>query len=165
MFAVADIIKAFEQQAARIGPRFFELSAQLPASGRADTPIAATPNMTVLLKCYASGGENALHGHSNEDHTFVVLQGEATFHGPGGEEKVVGALGGVLLPHGSLYRFISTGEQTLVMLRIGCAVSPGLDVYARVGQDGKPMAGDSAENKQGRLQLTEEWFTPKSFAN
>jgi len=164
LFAVDDIIAAFRQKAGRTTPEFFELSAQLPAVGRADTPIVATPNLTVMLKCYASGGENALHAHSNEDHIFVLLQGQATFYGPNDEQKVVGPYGGVMLPRGSLYRFVSTGDETLVMLRVGCAVAPGLDVYARVGADGRPLAGDSAENKQDKLQLSDEWFAPASVA-
>ena len=165
LFAVSDIISAFERKAVRNAPEFFELSAQLPAVGRADTPIAATPNMTVLLKCYASGGENALHAHTNEDHAFVVLQGEATFYGPEEERKIVGLLCGVVFPHGSLYRFISTGNSTLVMLRVGCAVDSTLDVYARVGSNGQPMAGDSAENKQDKLQLTDDWFKAPASLN
>ena len=36
-----------------------------------------------LIKVYASGGENTLHAHNNEDHMFVILQGTAIFHGPG----------------------------------------------------------------------------------
>jgi hypothetical protein len=31
------------------------------------------------VKTYAADGENRLHAHPNEGHTFVVRQGEATF--------------------------------------------------------------------------------------
>jgi quercetin dioxygenase-like cupin family protein len=37
--------------------------------------------MWVVLKTYAADGENGLHAHPSEDHTFVVLQGEAPFMG------------------------------------------------------------------------------------
>jgi hypothetical protein len=61
-------------------PTFFKFEAQLP-KGRTDTPLAASDKMWVVLKTYAADGENGLHAHPNEDHTFVVLQGEATFYG------------------------------------------------------------------------------------
>ena len=63
-------------------PAFFKLEAQLPRQGRTDTPVAASDKMWVVLKTYAADGENGLHAHPNEDHSFVVLQGEATFYGP-----------------------------------------------------------------------------------
>ena len=43
--------------------------------------MAASDKMWVVLKIYAADGENGLHPHPNEDHTFVVLQGEAKFYG------------------------------------------------------------------------------------
>jgi len=36
--------------------------------------------MTVVGMVYAEGGENAMHHHENEDHVFLIMQGEATFH-------------------------------------------------------------------------------------
>ncbi len=66
-------------------PSFFRLEAQLPKQGRTDTPVAASDKIWVVLKTYAADGENGLHAHPNEDHTFIVLQGEATFYGPNGE--------------------------------------------------------------------------------
>src|SRR5215472_8779896 len=79
-------------------PSFFKLEAQLPKQGRTDTPLAASEKMWVLLKTYAADGENGLHAHPNEDHTFVVLQGEATFSGPNDETRTIGKNEGVLLP-------------------------------------------------------------------
>jgi hypothetical protein len=49
-------------------PSFFKLEAQLPMQGRADTPLAASEKMWVVLKTYAADGENGLHAHPNEDH-------------------------------------------------------------------------------------------------
>src|SRR3954470_7336721 len=63
-------------------PTFFRLEAQLPQQGRTDTPMAASDKMWVVLKTYAADGENGLHAHPNEDHTFVVLQGKATLCEP-----------------------------------------------------------------------------------
>ena len=70
-------------------PTFFKLEAQLPKQGRTDTALAASDKMWVVLKTYAADGENGLHAHPNEDHTFVVLQGEATFYGPNGSRRRV----------------------------------------------------------------------------
>src|SRR5882672_6575759 len=56
-------------------PSFFKMRAQMLAKGRTNTPLARTDNMWAILKVYASGGENGLHTHPNEDHTFIVLQG------------------------------------------------------------------------------------------
>ena len=42
-------------------PTFFRLEAQLPQQGRTDTPMAASDKMWVVLKTYASDGENGLY--------------------------------------------------------------------------------------------------------
>src|SRR5262245_1744908 len=84
-------------------PSFFRLKAQLPRLGRTNVPMAASKKMWITLKTYAHDGENELHAHPNEDHMFVVLQGQASFRGPNGEEKTIGQHEGVLLPHGTFY--------------------------------------------------------------
>src|SRR5215831_12283183 len=111
-------------------PTFFKLEAQLPQQGRTDTPVAASEKMWVVLKTYAADGENGLHAHPNEDHTFVVLQGEATFYGPNGETRMLGKNEGVLLPHGTFYWFKATSDEPLVMVRIGAAASTALTAMA-----------------------------------
>ena len=141
-------------------PTFFRLRAQLPAQGRTDTPMAASEKQWVVLKTYAACGENELHAHPNEDHTFVVLQGRAKFHGPAGEERIIGLHEGVLLPHGTFYWFRALGDEPLVMVRIGSAAIDGRDPYARIAEDGHPMEGNSAENKEVELELTDQWFGP-----
>ena len=164
LFYVADIAAALDAKIKPGLPSFFELSAQMPSVGRTDTAIAASQHMTVILKSYASGGENALHAHTNEDHVFVVFQGCATFHGPRGERKDVGPLNGVMLPHGTFYRFESSGTEPLVMLRVGALVVPGADVLARIGIDGLPLAGDSVHNRQVEPVLSPHWFGPAQQA-
>jgi mannose-6-phosphate isomerase-like protein (cupin superfamily) len=139
-------------------PSFFKLEAQLPKQGRTDTPVAASDKMWVVLKTYAADGENGLHAHPNEDHTFVVLQGEAMFYGPNGEEKTIGKNEGVLLPHGTFYWFKAKGEEPLVMVRIGAAAFDGVDRHGRINPDGSEMRGDSVENKQVPLIMSEDWF-------
>ena len=143
-------------------PSFFRLKAQLPKLGRTNVPMAASKNMWVVLKTYAQDGENELHAHPHEDHTFVVLQGRASFRGPQGEEKTIGLHEGVLLPRGTFYWFKAVGEEPLVMIRIGCASSEaaagGAALRGRINIQGKPMAGDSAENKTVKRVMTDQWF-------
>lgn len=139
-------------------PSFFKLGARLPTQGRTDTPVAASDNMWVVLKTYAACGENELHAHTNEDHTFVVLQGRATFYGPTGEEKTIGQHEGVLLPAGAMYWFRATDGEPLVMLRIGCASNDNPDRFARIGADGLPLDGFSAGNKQVEVILSDQWY-------
>lgn len=138
-------------------PSFFRLRTQLPAAGRSDLPIAATERMTVILKSYAEGGENEIHAHPHEDHLFVVLQGQASFHGPRGELKQAGAYDGVVLPAGTFYRFVSSGNVPLVMLRIGCAEA-GSDIFARIQIDGAPLPVNSTANRQVTPVLSDQWF-------
>ena len=83
-----------------------------------------------VVKVYAEGGENELHSHRREEHCFVVLQGEATFYGPHGETRTIGKNEGVLVPHGTFYRFKATSDEPLVMARIGAAAFDGIDRHA-----------------------------------
>lgn len=140
-------------------PHFFQLAAQLPAQGRTNQVFAATPLLNVVLKTYASGGENELHAHTNEDHLFVVLQGSATFYGPRGEERVVGRNGGVVLPRGVLYRFIAHEGEPLVLLRVGAVHDRASDPLARVDPQGQPFDGYSERNKEIPCVLSaDRWF-------
>lgn len=140
-------------------PHFFQLAARLPEQGRTNQVFASTPLLNVVLKTYASGGENELHAHTNEDHLFVVLQGAATFFGPRGEEKTVVRHGGVVLPRGVLYRFIAHEGEPLVLLRVGAVHDLASDPLARVDEDGEPFDGYSEANKEVPCILsTTNWF-------
>lgn len=138
-------------------PSFFRLEAQLPLDGRTNIPMASSQNMWVVLKTYASGGENELHAHPNEDHTFVILQGSARFYGPAGEEKVIGAGEGVLLPRGTFYWFQTISAEPMVLLRVGSATAAG-DRYGRIDIKGEAMPGDDPANKQRPLVLSDKWY-------
>jgi mannose-6-phosphate isomerase-like protein (cupin superfamily) len=130
-----------------IKPAFFRLRAQLLDDGRSNTPIAETDNMWARLKVYASGGENTLHAHPNEDHMFIILAGEATFYGPNGEEKPLGRNEGIMLPAGSFYHFHATSAEPLVLLRVGCGANDREDHLKRIAIDGGPLPGKSKANK------------------
>ncbi len=147
--------------AARPQAQFFNLKSPLLSQGRLDNIVATTPLLSVVLKVYASGGENTMHMHANEDHTFVVLQGQASFRINSDDNiKVVNKNEGVMLPRGVLYWFQSSGADNLVMLRVGASEDwvkqersnpyrgnfDGTD--GRLGSNGLPLPGDSIENKQ-----------------
>lgn len=125
---------------------FFNLDSPLLAQGRFDNNVASTDLLKLIVKVYASGGENALHMHPYEDHSFIVLQGEATFHiGVEDEVRVLTKYEGVMLPRGTSYWFVSSAQENLVMLRAGAAEQWPAD--SRAFPDGRPFAGGSAENK------------------
>ena len=143
-----DILKDQVEATKTDAPTPFSLKAQLLTQGRTDTVLAATEDLSVRLKVYASGGENGLHAHIDEDHVFVILQGSARFFGPNDEEVDLVANQGIVMPKGMLYRFYATSEnECLVMLRIG---TPNFQKQAendRVDREGKPVGGDSEANK------------------
>jgi mannose-6-phosphate isomerase-like protein (cupin superfamily) len=133
-----------------VKPTIFRLHAQLLDQGRSNTQLAETDNMWATLKVYASGGENGLHAHPNEDHMFVIMQGSARFFGPNGETVDLGKYQGIMLPAGAYYKFLSTSEEPLVLLRVGCQAGSG-DPVGRLNIKGEPMPGDSKEN--GRVPV------------
>src|ERR1043166_3006042 len=79
---------------------FFKLRTPLLSKGRLDTELTRTDTMRVWMKCYAEGGENVLHAHPQEDHIFVILQGQARFHDKDDTERVLGRNEGIMLPAG-----------------------------------------------------------------
>ena len=94
-----------------VQPQRFRLRAPLLSDGRLDVDLAETPNLTVGIKVYAVGGENTLHTHVTEDHFFIVLDGQARFHGPDGEIGLLGRYEGIMLPQGCFYWFEQVGAQ------------------------------------------------------
>lgn len=129
-------------------PKAQEFSLQTPylSEGRTTTYVSKTDLMTVAIKVYAEGGENAPHTHLDEDHTFVVLEGEATFRDENGNATVVKPYHGIALPRGAYYWFQSTGDRNLVLLRFGANVlgHTGVD---RIDPDGQLLPGGSVANK------------------
>src|ERR1700758_4747915 len=101
-------------------PTLFKLPAPLRDQGRANHPMAHTDNMWATVKVYASGGENGLHTHPNEDHTFIVLQGKARYYDADGGYTDVGKHEGIMLPAGAYYWFEAISKEPLVLIRIGC---------------------------------------------
>ncbi len=134
-----------------ITPKVTTYSMKVPllTSGRTNQVLATTDAVEVRAKVYAEGGENALHTHLDEDHTFFVLDGQATFYGPDEQATVVGRYEGIMIPAGAYYRFQSTGDTNLVLLRFGADVdAPEGTTEPRVGIDGLPLTGKDPRNKQ-----------------
>ena len=136
----------------------FDLRTPYLDQGRTTDLRAKTELMTIIAKVYAEGGENGMHNHPHEDHSFIVLEGEATFHLETDENtRVVRRYEGVMLPKGANYWFQSTGDQNLVMVRVG-ARYPGTQP-GRLTPDGRDIPGDSPENKQvPRIERPGKWF-------
>src|SRR5687768_4939494 len=58
---------------------FSFLNEQIRA-GRGDLMVPGSETLSGCIKRDAEGGENKLHCHPTEDHTFYILEGQATFH-------------------------------------------------------------------------------------
>ena len=126
-------------------PQFFKLKTQLLSKGRSDYTLATTDLLSVRIKCYAQGGENVLHSHPGEDHTFVILAGKAKFFGKDGEAQILTRNEGILLPRGCFYKFQSCGDEPLVLLRVG-AEKEKIPI-SRIGLEGESLPGLSKANK------------------
>ena len=138
----------------------FSLKTPLLSEGALNNYVAETDLMWVWVKVYAQGGENFLHTHEHEDHVFVILDGQATFHDPSGKTTVLNKHQGVLLQRGAYYSFTSTGDTPLVLLLVGAG-----DALPRVRDSRKwwPGVTDTrapARNKEN--QIPGQFFAPES---
>ena len=122
----------------------FSLKTPLLSTGQTNKVVAGTDLLKVRVKVYAEGGENALHAHFDEDHSFIILQGQATFYDKEGNTNVVNKYEGIMLPKGTYYYFQSTGNENLVLLRMGAGRKSG-DEF-RLGTQGLPLTAE--ENRR-----------------
>jgi len=153
-------VKLREKQDKTGAPQFFKLTARLPEKGNTDTILAASERSWVVIKTYAEGGENSIHAHPNDEHTFVVLQGRAEFIGPNDERRLAEKYDGVIMPAGTYYRFESVGKDPLVMLRMGFVIDPDHDPLGRINVDGSDFDAYTAANKSDTLVLSETAIFP-----
>ena len=131
--------------AVEAGPKaqVFSMRTPLLSEGRSNQEVAATDLLKLRMKVYAEGGENGLHRHLDEDHAFVVMQGQATFHDEKGTTSVVNKYEGIMIPRGAYYFFQSSGDENLVLLRVGAGRKP--EGGFRLGPNGVPLTAE--ENK------------------
>lgn len=132
---VKTVAVAKRELATSAKPSFFRMRTQLVDRGNTELPLAVGDNLWIKIKVYAQGGENHLHAHPYQDHSFIVLDGKACFHGPRGERKTLNPNDGIFLPAGSYYWFEQIGKIPLVVLRLG-ACKPGGHPDTRVMPDG-----------------------------
>jgi mannose-6-phosphate isomerase-like protein (cupin superfamily) len=126
----------------------FSLKTPYMKQGRVTQTVAKTENMWIATKINAEGGENEIHTHLNQDHAFIVLEGEMSVFDENGEEMKLKPHQGVMLPKGAYYRYLNTGSENLVVLRLAAHTSdkPQKGEAMRVMPDGTPILGGSEEN-------------------
>jgi mannose-6-phosphate isomerase-like protein (cupin superfamily) len=127
-------------------PEFFSIRPQLLEAGNTEEPLSVADNLWVKVKVYAKGGENKLHAHPNQDHSFIVLDGVARFHGPRGEARELSRNQGIMLPAGSYYWFETISEAPLVLLRIGAVTGDG-------HPDARTMDDGETKIRRGRNEI------------
>jgi len=124
----------------------FSLKTPYLSAGRVTNLVSKTDGMWIHTKMNAEGGENALHCHTQEDHAFIVLEGEVTFFDEEGNEKVLNPHQGIMIPKGAFYRYLNTGSGNLMVVRVGSGEKKGGEA-TRITPDGRPILGSSEENK------------------
>jgi len=129
--------------------KLFSLRTPYMKQGRITQLAAETENMWIHTKINYEGGENEIHTHLDEDHSFIVLEGQMSVFDEKGNELKVGKYQGVMIPRGAYYRYLNTGPENLVVIRVGAGIKGkkqgGEDM--RVRPDGKPLVASSEENK------------------
>jgi oxalate decarboxylase/phosphoglucose isomerase-like protein (cupin superfamily) len=105
--------------------------------------------MWIHTKVNAEGGENEIHKHLDEDHAFIVLEGQMSVFDEKGGEIEVKQHQGVMIPEGAYYRYHNTGDANLVVIRVGAGIKGqhqgGQEM--RLGADGQPLVSGTPENR------------------
>ena len=127
----------------------FSLKTPYMKQGRVTQLVAETTNMWIHTKINAEGGENEIHKHLDEDHAFIVLEGQMSVFDENGGEIEVKQYQGVMIPKGAYYRYLNTGEGNLVVIRVGAGMKGqqqgGQEM--RLGADGKPLVSGTPQNR------------------
>jgi mannose-6-phosphate isomerase-like protein (cupin superfamily) len=122
-------------------PRAYTFSLKTPymKQGRVTQLVAETANMWIHTKINAEGGENEIHAHLDEDHSFIVLEGEMSVFDEKGNEMKLQQYQGVMIPKGAYYRYLNTGSGNLVVIRVGAGVK------------GQPQGGEEMRVRPDRF--------------
>ncbi len=127
----------------------FSLKTPYMKQGRVTQLVAETSNLWIHTKINAEGGENEIHKHVDEDHAFIVLEGQMSVFDENGGEIEVKQYQGVMIPKGAYYRYLNTGESNLVVIRVGAGIKGqqqgGQEM--RLGADGKPLVSGTPQNR------------------
>src|SRR5918994_1698451 len=129
--------------------KLFSLRTPYMKQGRITQLVAETDNMWIHTKINYEGGENEIHYHLDEDHSFIVLEGQMSVFDENGGEIKGEKHQGVMIPKGAYYRYHNTGKENLVVIRVGAGVKGQKQggEEMRVRPDGKPLPAYSEENK------------------
>ena len=127
---------------------YFALTTPYMKEGRIHSRIAKSDNLEVVVKVIHEGGENALHTHIDEDHMFVVLEGQVSIFDEDGNETTLTQYQGVLLRAGAFYRYHTSGTQNAVLLRTAARLpnAPKSGTPVRLHPDGHEIV-HGPENK------------------
>ena len=127
----------------KTGVKVFEFVNDDVLAGTGDLVLPGSDQLSGVMKRYAQGGENTMHCHPTEDHTFYVLQGAARFRIESDEKTFdVKKFDGVFLPRGTNYWFTSSGNEKLLMLRVGTELGSDRIIHGRVVKSSR--TGDRA---------------------
>ena len=143
--------------------QLFSLKTPYMKQGRVTQLVAETPNLWIHTKINAEGGENEIHKHLNEDHAFIVLEGQMSVFDENGNEMEVKQYQGVMIPKGASYRYLNTGPGNLMILRVGAGQKPkrAEGGESRLGPDGKPLdAGSEANHHIEGVPVAGKFFAP-----
>jgi hypothetical protein len=138
-------------------PEILTLRTPIVSQGHMKILLAETDMTTMHIHCYApKGGENGLHAHTEEDHVFVCLDGEAQFVGIDGPLPPLKRHQAIFLPKGCFYSFSIETESPCVLLRFGASASGRAG--ARIDPAGRPIPGRSKQIGAIRPVLIEGAF-------
>lgn len=128
-----------------IRPSLFGLKIPLLSAGMSRDLLCEGENTNFRIHCYSTGmGEaHGFHAHIEEEHLFIVLQGQAIFSSLDGKLPPVGKNQGIWLPKGCFYEFINPGPEPLVVLRFG-GHATNAQVSLRLTPEGDPIKGRGA---------------------
>ena len=124
----------------------FDIAGPYLSAGRVNIDLAKENVLWLSLKINAEGGENAVHAHAQEEHSFIVLEGEVTFFDKEGVGTVLHKYQGIMIPQGAYYRYLNTGGENLFLLRVGAKFDKGSADDTRLRPDGTSLPSYSAEN-------------------
>jgi mannose-6-phosphate isomerase-like protein (cupin superfamily) len=132
-----------------IRPALLDLKIPMLAGGMSRDLLCRGENSTFRIHCYSTGmGEkHGFHAHTQEEHVFIVLHGQAVFSSLDGRLPAVGKNQGIWLPKGCFYEFFNPGPEPLVVLRFG-AINKGDNESTRVTPEGAPIPGRSSQNPE-----------------
>jgi len=138
-------------------PLIVSLRTQLASQGHTKDLLASSDRMTVHIHCYApKGGENGMHAHTQEDHVFVCLQGEAVFRGLEVPLPPLRRNQAIFLPRGCFYSFSNEQNEPCILLRVGAGEKERSG--ERLDPQGNPIVGRGKKAHAVKPVLIENAF-------